>query len=314
MRADRLLSMLLLLQTHGRLPAPQLAQRLEVSVRTVLRDVEALSASGVPVFTERGRHGGIALLPGWRTDVVGLTAAEGRALVSAPGQGPEFRSALRKVLASAPAPQRDQLQRAGERVLSEPAGWHRAPVPGPHLAALQEAVFAGSRVVLDYRHSGQDAPRRRTVDPHGLVAKGGIWYLVAAHRGTPRLFRVDRVSGVRATGAPAAAPEAPLAQVWARLRAEVERPRVPPVEVRFRVRGAVADRVLRVVAAQLTGPAEPVGGPDDGWREFTAPFRAVPAATAALLGLGTDVHVLAPPELVADLVTTAREVLGAYGG
>lgn len=327
MRADRLLSMVLLLQTHGRLSAPQLAQRLEVSQRTVLRDVEALSAAGVPVFTERGRHGGIALLPGWRTEVVGLTAAEGRALASAPGQGPEYRSALRKVLAAAPAPQREDLRRAGERIVVEPAGWGRSEAAVPHLAGLQEAVFAGRRVLLDYRHSddrhsddrqgaGGSRVVRRTLDPHGLVAKGGVWYLVAAHRGTPRLFRVDRVAGLRVTDVPAAPADAPLAEVWAALRAEVERPRAPVVEVRFRARAAVAGRVLRVVGPQLVGPArqEPRDGPDDGWRGFAAGFRAVAAARAVLLGFGTDVVVLSPAELVEELLVTARAVLDAYTG
>lgn len=315
MRADRLLSLLFLLQTHPRMSAGDLAERLEVSVRTVLRDVEALSAAGVPVYTERGRYGGVALLEGWRTDVSGFTAAEARALfagTSAPDdpQRPAFRSALRKLLAATPAAQRDSLERASARVLVEPAGWRSTATSTPHLAALQDATFGARRVVLRYRHSGGPAPVRRTVDPVGLVAKGGTWYLVAAHRGVPQLFRVDRVDAVTAVGP--AEPQPPLAPVWTRLREEVEEPRVPVCRVRFLVRTRVAAVVLRVVDGQLVAP--PLLGPTvDGAQLVEAVFRARDAARGVLLGFGAAVEVLDPPELVEDLLRTAREVLEQYG-
>jgi predicted DNA-binding transcriptional regulator YafY len=197
-RADRLLSLLFLLQTHGRMTAPDLSRRLEVSTRTVLRDVEALSSAGVPVWTERGRGGGIALLPDWRTDVTGFTTAEARALFSgasgvADPQRPAWDSAVRKLLAATPAGRREPFQRAAERIVVEPSGWRSRVQNPPHLAGLQEAVFSARRIRMRYRSAGATRSSSRTLDPIGLVAKGGTWYLVAAHREEERLFRVDRV-------------------------------------------------------------------------------------------------------------------------
>ena len=227
-RADRLMSLLLLLQTHGKLPAPELARRLEVSVRTVLRDVEALSASGVPVYAERGRHGGIALLAGWRTDVAGLTEAEARALFSVTGRGGQapaaapFESALRKLLAAAPAAARDDPARHRERVLVDAAAWRRSPEPTPFLGPLQDALWAQRRVVLRYEHGSGPPARRRLVDPYGLVSKNGVWYLVGACDGEARMFRVSRVRDVTATAEAARCPpDLDLAAVWAGLQAGV---------------------------------------------------------------------------------------------
>ncbi|MER6301607.1 HTH domain-containing protein, partial [Kitasatospora sp. NPDC001539] len=211
MKADRLLSILLLLQTRGRVPATELAERLEVSVRTIYRDVESLSAAGVPVFTERGRHGGINLLPGYRTDVTGLTADEARALFVLSAQGAHsdlgldgaLGSALRKVMAALPAPHRPAAERVSERILVDPARWMQGPQPGagsgPDLGELQYAVFADRRLRLCYRHSGTPAPVEYTVDPYGLVSKASVWYLVADLHGEPRLFRADRVLAAETT-------------------------------------------------------------------------------------------------------------------
>ncbi len=187
MKADRLLSILLLLQTRGQVPAAELAERLEVSVRTIYRDVDALSAAGVPVWAERGRHGGINLLPGYRTDVTGLTSDEARALFvlssqgthDALGLGSAIGSALRKVMAALPAPHRPAAERTSERILVDPVRWQRtAPVDAVDLGELQRAVLADRRLALRYRHSGSAAPSEYTVDPYGLVSKAGVWYLV----------------------------------------------------------------------------------------------------------------------------------------
>src|SRR6266566_7774261 len=189
MRSDRLLSIMLLLQTHGRLPAAELAARLEVSVRTIMRDVEALSAAGVPVYAERGRHGGIALLPGYRTDVTGLTADESRALfVLVTGQahadlglGQAIGSALRKVMTALPAPYRDAATLTSQRILVDPVRWRSGPQQssdlGVVLAQLRDAVFTDRRLQLRYRHSEDQRVRPYTLDPYGLVDKAGVWYL-----------------------------------------------------------------------------------------------------------------------------------------
>jgi predicted DNA-binding transcriptional regulator YafY len=314
MRADRLLSLLFLLQTHGRMSAPDLATRLEVSTRTVLRDVEALSTAGVPVWTEQGRGGGISLLPNWRTDVSGFTTAEARALFSGTSgtddpQRPAWDSALRKLLAATPEGRREPLQRAAERILVEPAGWRTKPRNPPHLATLQEAVFAARRLKLQYRSAGATGNSPRTVDPVGLVAKGGTWYLVALQQGEPRLLRADRVRSVTVLDQPTG--ELPdLASTWDGLREHVERPDVPTVRARLRVGSGDVGLLLRIVDAQLVGEPEVVDLGDE--HEVTAEFRALGAARGVLLGFGTSVRVLEPPELVADLVRTAREVLAHY--
>src|SRR5262249_12996056 len=191
MKSDRLLSIMLLLQTHGQLPASDLAGRLEVSVRTVMRDIEALSAAGVPVYTVRGPYGGIALLPGYRTNVTGLTAQEARALFvllsgsahADLGLGQAIGSALRKLMAALPAPYRPVADLASRRILIDPARWRGGPArpTGVDLAVLQQAVFTDRRLRLRYQHGRNNQVRSYTLDPYGLVNKAGVWYLVADH-------------------------------------------------------------------------------------------------------------------------------------
>lgn len=318
MRADRLLAMVLLLQSRGRLSAPELARELEISERTVLRDVEALSAAGVPVYTERGRRGGIALLPGYRTDVSGLTGEEAQALFAFGGRGaPDdaaLRSALRKLLAALPAARRPEVQRAGERVVVDPTGWRREPDDVPALAAVRAAVWADRRLRLRYRTSSAPVARSYTVDPYGLLAKAGVWYLIAAHRGRPRLFRVGRVERVEETGEPADRPaDLDLEALWSRLRGDLESA-AEPVHVLLRVRRGRTAMLLRIAAPQLAGPAgTPEVDPElPHWERVALPFRAIGAARAVLLGFGGDVEVLEPPEVITDVVQTARAVLARY--
>ncbi|MGA8112146.1 MAG: YafY family protein [Actinocatenispora sp.] len=280
MKSDRLLAILLLLQARGRVPAAALAGRLEVSVRTIYRDVEALSAAGVPVYAERGRNGGIALMPGYRTDVTGLTRDEVRALFVLTAQGAHadlgldhaLGSALRKVMAALPEPHRPAATQTSERVLVDPAGWRRAPKPSPDIGVLQNAVFADRRVLLRYRHSGQRDAREYLVDPYGLVDKAGVWYLVADHDARPRLFRASRILGARVTDAPVRhRPGLELAEVWAALRREVEGPPATLL-VEARVRRSVLPLFCRIHAAYLTDdPDELTAGPDPGGPDSSRP-------------------------------------------
>ncbi len=195
MRADRLLAILMLLQHRGRLTAAQLAAELGVSHRTVLRDVDALSTSGVPVYTDRGRGGGISLTPGYRTDLTGLTLDEAKALLSS-GSGrvasPAFASAMRKIAAALPEPHRAQAARAARRMLVRPDGFAWPRPPEPHLVELQRAVIDGLRVRALYRRRDGDVAER-TLDPVGLVHAGDHWYLLALRDGAERTYRVSRV-------------------------------------------------------------------------------------------------------------------------
>ncbi|MFD8784358.1 helix-turn-helix transcriptional regulator [Kitasatospora sp. NPDC059599] len=328
MKADRLLSVLLLLQTRGQVSATELAERLEVSVRTIYRDVESLSAAGVPVFTERGRHGGIGLLPGYRTDVTGLTADEARALFVLSAQGAHsdlgldgaLGSALRKVMAALPAPHRPAAERISERILVDPVRWMpggvaasaSAPAPGPDLGELQYAVFADRRLRLRYRHSGTPAPVEYTVDPYGLVSKAAVWYLVADLHGEPRLFRADRVLAAETTEEVVRRRAGTgLGDVWAVLREQVERmPKEVPVRVRVR-RGRL-DRFLRIHGGRVTAPPPEAGtGPAEEWVEVAMAFPA-PAAVRSLLAFGPDAEVLGPPVARRELARAAADALRLY--
>ncbi|GAB3671700.1 YafY family protein [Actinocorallia lasiicapitis] len=326
MRADRLLSIMLLLQTRAQVPASELAERLEVSVRTIYRDVEALSAAGVPVWASRGRSGGIALLPGFRTDLTGLNSDEARALFvlategthDALGLGSAMASALRKVMAALPAPHRPPAEQVSSRVLVDPARWMREPAAKVELVDLQEAVFTDRRLAMTYRHAsprpGDDPaePNAKTyvVDPYGLVSKAGVWYLVADLDGAPRLFRADRVLSSEVTDqAVRRRAELTLAEAWAELRDGVER--VPDaVTVEVRVHRRRLGLFLRLNSACLHGPPVPV---DDSWLAATLGFRALPAVRG-LLAFGADVEVLTPPEARTLLADTAAEVTALYTG
>ncbi|GAA4986707.1 WYL domain-containing protein [Kineococcus glutinatus] len=184
----------------------------------------------------------------------------------------------------------------------------------PHLALLQDALWEERRLVLHYEHGGRPPARRWLLDPWGLVSKNGVWYLVAAAGGDPRMFRVSRVRGAETTPEPSRCPaDLDLAAVWARLQADVERLWGPLLAVRFAVRAEHAEVVVRVCAPQVVGEVREEPCTTAGWRGFSADFRAAGAARGVLLGFGADVRVLEPPELVADVLATARSVLASYG-
>lgn len=315
-KSDRLLSILLLLQTRALVPATELAERLEVSVRTIYRDVESLSASGVPVYAERGRHGGIALLPGFRTDVTGLTADESRALFVLAAQGAHsalgldeaLGSALRKVMAALPEPHRPAAELTSRRILVDPARWMRLPHRAVDLDVLNTAVFTDRRLRLRYRHSGTTEPRTYTLDPYGLVVKAGVWYLIADHRTRPRLFRADRVLSATLTDAPVRRREGQeLADVWEVLRRQVQ-DRPTNVRVSARVKADRLDLFLRIHAGMLAEEPVPAG-------EWTRLELAVPSVMAAraLLAFGESVEILSPPEARAELARAAAAVVELYG-
>jgi predicted DNA-binding transcriptional regulator YafY len=319
-KSDRLLSILLLLQTRGRVPAHELADRLEVSVRTIYRDIEALSASGVPVYAERGRHGGIELLAGFRTDVTGLTADESRALFILAAQGAHaalgldaaLGSALRKVMAALPAPHRPAAEVTSRRILVDATRWRSGPRQAVDLEVLQDAVFLDRRLRVRYRHSGEREPRTYTVDPYGLVAKAGVWYLVADRCARPRLFRADRVRSARLLDEPVrrrAGVE--LADVWEVLRRQVEERPEDGIDVTVRVRRERLDMFQRMAAAQLTELPD-----DDGESEWVTARLSYPVLRAVrqLLAFSDNVEILEPPEARAELLRGVRSVAALYEG
>jgi predicted DNA-binding transcriptional regulator YafY len=342
MKSGRLLEMLLLLQARGSVTAAELAHRLEVSTRTVYRDAEALSSAGVPIYAERGRGGGIRLLPGFRTDVTGLTQDEARALFVLTtggahadlGLAAPLRSAIAKVLQAVPAPFQPAAEAVSQRILVDPVGWMRGAEAAGSLGVLQSAVFAGRRVLLRYRSSGQASATERMVDPYGLVSKSGIWYLVADVAGEPRLFRVSRVESAVLDEAPVVLRAGvELAGLWDALRRQVDE-RPTPVRVSARVRRTRLDMFARMFAAHLaSAPADlssaggavaagdtpggvegAAGGAGDAggeWAEVSLRFAAVQAARP-LLSFGADVVVLWPQEVRDDLLAVASAVTACY--
>lgn len=343
--------MLLLLQTRGSVTAAELAERLEVSPRTVYRDAEALSSAGVPIYTERGRGGGIRLLAGYRTDVTGLTQDEARALFVLTTGGAQadlglaapLRSAITKVMRAVPAPFQPGAAAASQRILVDPVGWMRQADPLGQLRALQDAVFNDRRLWVRYRSSGQRQPAERVVDPYGLVCKSGAWYLVADSAGEPRLFRVSRVESASVADEPAIRRDGvSLTDLWEELRRQVDE-RPMPLRVTAQVRRSRLDMFRRMFAAHLAGPAEAGGTPaedggtqsadgdvglaggapagdgtadstpveDSEWASLTLRFAAVPAARV-LLSFGDDAVVTSPPEVRADLRAVAAAVTSCY--
>ena len=221
MRADRLLSLLLMLQIEGKLKAKELARRLEVSPRTVYRDLDALTAAGVPVYAEPGPTGGVALLDGYRTQLTGLSGAElqtlffgkPQALLQDLGLSTVAEAALLKVLASLPAPSQERASSARQHLYIDTTGWAKSPDAVPLLPQLYEAVWQERRVWLRYARSHKTVTR--LVNPLGLVARGSVWYLVAAVEGEVRTYRVSRVEELELTEEPCVRPEGfDLAAHW----------------------------------------------------------------------------------------------------
>src|SRR5256714_4005508 len=236
MRADRLLSIMLLLQIYQRLTARELARRLEVSERTIHRDMEALSTAGVPVVAERGTGGGWALVGGYPANLTGLNGEEIQALLAdAPTRlladlnlERASDAAHVKLLAALPAESRRGAEYARQRIHVDVTGWGSAEESVPHLGTIQEAVWRERKLYLTYGRGCDDSTFERLVDPLGLVAKGSVWYLVAAMDGDVRSYRVSRVRGARLADTPCERPEGfDLAEFWgksgARFKAEVPR-------------------------------------------------------------------------------------------
>lgn len=322
MRSSRLLSMLMLLQLRGRTSAAALARELEVSLRTVYRDVDALSATGVPVYAERGRAGGIVLRPGYRTQLTGLTPREAEALpVAALGQaardlglGAEATAAQLKLLASLPADAGAGAQRIAARFFVDPLPWyHRAESP-EHLPALAQALWRDRRVRIAYESWTRHALRE--VSPLGLVLKGGLWYLVAAGgrgAGGPRTYRV---SGIRQLEVLDRAAERPrrfdLAAHWPQAVADFEaRLLHGRATVRLSAEGLRILRAVMPLAAEHAAATQRASG-RRGWVEAQVPVEAPAYAARQLLRLGAEVEVLQPAPLRRALQREAQRVLARY--
>jgi len=296
-KAERLLSTLLLLQAHGRLTGRELARRLEVSVRTVHRDMDALSAAGVPVFAERGSRGGWCLAEGWRTRVPGLDEDELQALLMAqprvvgnPRLARAAERALEKLMAALPGGLREQATSMRQRLHVDTTGWGGTPEDLSMLPLVQEAVARDRRLRIRYRRPGAEA-RDRAVEPLGLVAKGGTWYLVAGTADGLRTFRVSRIESARMLGEGFERPaDFDLPSYWKSSTEALARTRGRyPVTLRLEPSAAALFQRWR-----RRPPTRSRGG---GWVTLKTHFDDEAQAAFVVLGLGAKVEVVRPLSL-----------------
>ncbi|MFI2651563.1 helix-turn-helix transcriptional regulator [Micromonospora fulviviridis] len=322
MRASRLVSLLLLLQTRGRMTAQELADALEVSVRTVYRDVESLGAAGVPVYADRGPAGGYRLLEGYRTRLTGLTAPEAEALFLAGmpgpaadlGLGPVVAAAELKLLAALPDELADRGGRARQRFHLDAPGWFRHPEATPHLAALARAVWEDRLVEMRYRRWRAPREVTRVVAPLGVVLKAGRWYLVARCDGELRTYRVGAVLDVVVSGERYERPaDFDLADYWRGWTERYERD-VYRDRARIRLTVAALEFMPHVFPPEMSRAARAAAGEPgpDGWLETTVPIESMKHAHTELLKLGAEVEVLEPAELRDRLAATAHALARLY--
>ena len=313
LKSDRLLSVLLLMQARGRVTERELAERLEVSQRTIHRDLEALSASRVPVVALRGSQGGWELDKGWRTQVPGLDEAELRALLMAqprvvghPRLAAAAESALNKLMAALPGPMRQQAATMRERLHVDPTSWWETGEDLSMLSIVQESVARERQLAFDYvRADGQRSAR--TVDPLGLVAKGTSWYLVAKGASGLRTFRVSRMTAVTMLASGFERPaKFDLAEYWTRTTAELEDRRK-----RYSVILALAPGAERMLATRC--PTTPAATPPraaipEGWLTMRAEFDDEAFARFVVLGLGTRAQAIEPVEFRRAIAKEAAAV------
>ena len=315
MRASRLVQLLLVLQARGRTTAAVLATELEVSERTIHRDVDALSAAGVPIYAERGPGGGIQLVDGYRTRLTGLTADEAEALFLSglPGPAAELglgtvvAAARLKVLAALPTELRARASRLVERFHLDAAGWFHAAESVPHLAALADAVWESRRIQVAYRRGSSQVERR--IEPLGLVLKAGVWYVVAATEGQVRTYRARRIVAVRDTAETFSRPaDFDLPSHWNESIAAYERD-MPRVEVTVRVDRRAIGLLADMVGERAVRDAEVLEEADEGWRRLRLTAEWPDEVPGRMLAMGGAVEILDPPEIRERAIALARDLI-----
>ncbi|TCC07536.1 helix-turn-helix transcriptional regulator [Kribbella soli] len=315
MRADRLVSLVLLLRQRGRMTADVLARDLEVSTRTVLRDIEALSAAGVPVYAERGRHGGFALLPGFRTELTGLNHDEALALLTAGsgvfGLGSALASAMRKVVDALPESHRTTASEAAQRILVDPETdllsrrLVTKEVPDTTMLEVRRAVLAGRKLRILYAATDRE-PQWRTVDPIGLVTVRDRGYLLARRSGEDRTYRLSRMQGAEELPEPAERPnQVDLDRIWRDRSAQFLSD--GHLTVLVRVNPSRREDLLNAAVAVRAEAPDP-----DGWLRLEVTFQDSWHAEWALWQLGLNAEAVAPQSLRAALHNRAAGLAARY--
>ena len=322
MRASRLVALLLLLQTRGRQTAQQLADELEVSVRTIYRDIDSLSAAGIPLYAEAGPSGGYRLVGGYRTRLTGLTAAEAEALHLAAmpaaaaelGLGRVLAAARLKLQAAMPAELRDRSARIQERFHLDAPGWYHDGDSSPYLAAIADAVWQQRRIQVLYRRWIAPTDVTRTLEPHGIVLKAGKWYLVAACAEEMRTYRVSQVLSLTDLGEQFDRLSGfDLPAYWS---AQVTRFRLELTqgEATVRLSPAGRERLADLMSSAVVGAVDATASaPDEiGWVTATVPIESLQHAQSSFLSLGAEVEVMTPEALRTRIADAARSLAQLY--
>ena len=315
------MAILLLLQTRERMTAQELATRLEVSERTIYRDVQSLSAAGIPVYGEAGHEGGYRLVDGYRTRLTGLTATEAESLfltglptaAADLGFGEAMADAQLKLLAALPTGLRERADRLRERFHLDAPSWYHAAHSTPHLPAVADATWRQRRVRLDYLRWEAPHEVTRTVEPYGVVLKAGQWYLVARRSGRFRTYRVSRIRDIHTLdeGFERAA-DFDLAGYWRAYLAEFDDRRHRTGAV-LRLSPEGMRWLPYLLEPAVARAAQDTASPDrDGWTRVTVPVESHDAAVRELLRLGPDVEVIAPDRLRARIAETLEATIGRY--
>lgn len=319
MRASRLLTILMLLQSRGRMSAEALAAELEVSVRTVYRDVDQLSASGVPIYAEIGRNGGFALLDGWRTRLTGLTPPEAKALFLAGlpgpaaelGLGDAMADAELKLLAALPADWQDEARRVSSRFHLDPRGWFQEAATVAALRTIADAVWSERQIAVTYESWTKVA--ERVLDPLGLVLKSGLWYLVARSGEKIRTYRLEAIRALTVTDVTFQRPDRfDLAAYWAESTTQFEKDvYIGTAQIRASPTGLTRLKELnatyrRAIEGAAAAPAA------DGWTHVALPIEETAWTARLLTRIGAEMEVLSPPELRAAMGEIARRMAALY--
>jgi len=327
-RASRLLSALLLLQSRGRMSARALAEELDVSVRTVYRDMSALSASGVPLYAEDGPAGGYQLVAGFRTRLTGLTEDEARALFLTGLPGPAadlglgalLSAAELKLAAALPPALRESAHRVRDRFHLDAPGWYGQADASPHLGAVADAVWQQRRIRARYRRWQAPTDVTRVLDPLGLVLKAGVWYLVAAAEPrdattdrTPRTYRVNQILDLTPLDERFERPSTfDLAGHWAGYLKHFQA-RLHQGEAVVRFSPVALDRLPELVGADVRAAVAATGRQDrSGWVRATVPIESLVHAEGQFLRFGAEVEVLRPAQLRSRLAAAARGLADLY--
>jgi len=320
MLASRLLSILMLLQTRGRMSARALADEFEVSVRTIHRDVDQLSAAGIPIYADRGRSGGFALMDGYRTKLTGLTEPEAEAmfLTGLPGPAAELgladavAAARLKLTAALPPAMQPSAERIAQRFHLDPAGWFHASDPQPSLQAVARALWSERMLSLKYRSEGELRPRK--LGPLGLVLKGGAWYLVAQAGKAIRTYRVAAIHEAEILEEKFERPKNfDLAAHWEKSARDYERGVYKAeAQVRLSPKGV---RWLELLGPYVRDAARETAKPDrDGWVRCTLPIESITHGVHELMRLREEVEILGPPELRKAMVDTLASMTRHHRG